>query len=179
MALQARAGSTQSQGTRRLGLRLPLASLPTVDPKDYPHIVPLDPYEDRGPLPDFSNLHLAPEPHAPAGSSARGKVPIVRTALSVEPRDGVLYVFMPPISRLEDYLELVAQLEAAADGLPVRIEGYPPPDDLRMGVLKVTPDPCVIEVNVHPAAKLARDGRHRHRRLRGRPGWSGWAPTSS
>ena len=137
-------------GDSPLGLRLPLDALPTLKPKDYPHIVPLDPYEERGPLPDFSRLHLEPNP--PRVVSPRRKPPPVRTALSVEPRDGILYVFMPPIARLEDYLELLAQLEAAAEGLPVRIEGYPPPDDRRLGVLKVTPDPGVIEVNVQPAA---------------------------
>ena len=138
-------------GDSPLGLRLPLGALPEVAAKDYPHIVPLDPYEERGPLPDFAALDLEPAPLAitPAG---RRKPPIVRTALTVEPRDGVIYVFMPPVARLEDYLELVAQLEIAADGLPLRIEGYPPPDDLRLGVLKVTPDPGVIEVNVQPAA---------------------------
>jgi uncharacterized protein (DUF2126 family)/transglutaminase-like putative cysteine protease len=131
-------------GDSPAGLRLPLGGLPTVKPKDFPYITPVDPYEDRGPLPDFGAVH-------PAARGAETPV-IVRTALSVEPREGYLYVFMPPVARLEDYLELVAQLEAAAAGAPVRIEGYTPPDDARMGVLKVTPDPGVIEVNVQPAS---------------------------
>jgi uncharacterized protein (DUF2126 family)/transglutaminase-like putative cysteine protease len=137
-------------GDSPVGFRIPLDSLPAVKPKDYPHIVPLDPYEERGPLPD-PDILSAPRPPV-AKASAKTKAPIVRTAISIQPRDGRLHVFMPPIARLEDYLELVAQVEAAAEGLPVRLEGYTPPDDMRMGVLKVTPDPGVIEVNVHPAA---------------------------
>jgi uncharacterized protein (DUF2126 family) len=95
---------------------------------------------------------------------------IARTALCVEVRDpqrangpkaerehggksGVMYVFMPPLARVEDYLELLAAVEDTAQDLGVQIvlEGYPPPRDPRLKVLAVTPDPGVIEVNIHPA----------------------------
>ena len=139
-------------GDSPIGLRLPLSGLPELKPKDYPHIVPVDPYEDRGPLPTFDDiyrLHWSPPAYA---RPKPGKKRYVRTALSVQPRDGMLYVFMPPVARLEDYLALIAHVEAASEGLAIRIEGYGPPEDLRLAVLRVTPDPGVIEVNVQPAA---------------------------
>jgi uncharacterized protein (DUF2126 family)/transglutaminase-like putative cysteine protease len=95
---------------------------------------------------------------------------ITRTALCVEVRNpdrasgpkveaegqggGVLYVFMPPLASLDDYLDLLAAVEATAaeTGLKVVLEGYPPPRDARLKVLQVTPDPGVIEVNIHPAS---------------------------
>ncbi|GAB4402107.1 MAG: transglutaminase family protein [Rhodoferax sp.] len=95
---------------------------------------------------------------------------LIRTALCVEARDPHrangpeaeaqhggqsrhLYVFMPPVERLEDYLDLLAAIEATAQTLDVKIvlEGYPPPRDPRLKMLQVTPDPGVIEVNIHPA----------------------------
>ncbi|MGB9365825.1 MAG: transglutaminase family protein, partial [Xanthobacteraceae bacterium] len=121
------------------GSRLPLASLPHVEPADYP-IVSSSDTTAPPPLPD-----PAPPPPAEDG--------IVRTALAVEPRDGRLCVFMPYVGATEDYLAVLRAVEAAAVklGTPVHIEGYAPPADPRLDVIKVTPDPGVIEVNLHPA----------------------------
>lgn len=67
---------------------------------------------------------------------------IVRTALCVEPRNGRLHIFMPPVETTEDYLDLVEIIEAAVSdlGMPVVFEGAPPSYDPRLQVLKVTPD---------------------------------------
>jgi len=77
----------------------------------------------------------------------------VRTAIAIEPRDGRLCLFMPPVETLEDYLELLATAETTADalGLPIHVEGYSPPSDPRLNVIRVAPDPGVLEVNIHPA----------------------------
>ncbi len=161
-------------GDSPLGFRLPLQSLPYVAPVDYPHLVAADPFAERRPLPEcppvtpptmsdgraeVSALPLAPEAVVPRGASKRQAEQIeagmpVRTALSVEVRDGHLCVFMPPVESLNDYLDLLGTIESTAAelNLPVHVEGYTPPPDPRLNVLKVTPDPGVIEVNVHPTA---------------------------
>ncbi len=151
-------------GDSPVGYRLPLGALPYVPPASYPYIFPSDPTAPAGPLPDFAAAETRAQPMAAFTAAEAGQERVeqrlgdisgaVRTALSVEARDGRLCVFMPPVERLEDYLELIAAAEAAARdiGLPVHIEGYPPPVDPRMNVIRVAPDPGVIEVNIHPAS---------------------------
>src|SRR5690554_2723731 len=89
-----------------------------------------------------------------ARSRLRGSAPreVIKTALTVEARGGHVRVFMPPLTRMEAYAALIATIEdtAAALTTPVVIEGYAPPRDARVRVLQVTPDPGVIEVNIHP-----------------------------
>jgi uncharacterized protein (DUF2126 family)/transglutaminase-like putative cysteine protease len=162
-------------GDSPIGFRLPLDSLPRLPASEQPYIGPVDPFMPRGELPHpdilFQRAHdLYAETEAESAESAEEIAKLVarrkerervtpaipvRTALSIEPRDGHLCVFMPPVERLEDYLELLAAVEAtAADRkIPVHVEGYGPPFDHRMNVIKVTPDPGVIEVNVHPAER--------------------------
>ncbi len=144
-------------GDSPVGYRLPLGSLPFIAPINYPHVEPSDPFAPRDPLPDGHALqrqrHAVGLVSLPPGSMpANEVVGAVRTALVVEPRDGHLCVFLPPVADAEDYAALTAALEKTAQqiGLAVRLEGYAPPPDSRLNVIKVTPDPGVIEVNIHP-----------------------------
>ncbi|MBY0510272.1 MAG: transglutaminase family protein [Rhodospirillaceae bacterium] len=166
-------------GDSAIGYRLPLDSLPWVDAASYPYIYEQDPFDGRPPLrprkvddealakQKQQHIKGKPEEHSEArvrpameelrsGKLKRGQPApwVVRTALAVEARHGRLYVFMPPTEKLEDYLDLIEAIEETAveTGLPVIIEGYTPPRDPRLNSLAVTPDPGVIEVNVHPAA---------------------------
>jgi uncharacterized protein (DUF2126 family)/transglutaminase-like putative cysteine protease len=196
-------------GDSPMGFRLPLDSLPWSAEADRELIQGLDPFEQRGPLPDPHGVlprgrppqrYVRGDGNGSAGRRgggaegvrsreslrvAAGRVSaasdllideelgesstaamteaapqigvsaqnIVRTALCIEPRQGRLHVFMPPMRQVEDYLELIAAVEqtAAELSLPVVIEGYLPPNDHRLSHIKITPDPGVIEVNVHPA----------------------------
>ncbi len=168
-------------GDSPMGLRLPLDSLPWVKPEDFPYVVAPDPTAPREPLPRYAAFRARSEPvlrqpvpsrpgvmaGTPTMADAQGPVAppgrfesavgTVRSALCVETRAGILYVFMPPVEALEDYLELVAAVEATAaeQQLKVLLEGYPPPSDPRLTSFLITPDPGVIEVNVQPAKSWA------------------------
>lgn len=151
-------------GDAAAGYRLPLTALPYLAPSQFPHVLPADMLADLPPLPDRASLlaqRRTATLEARPNNEAQTSMPVddtevdgvVRTALSIEARDGHLCVFLPPLRDAEDYAALVAAVETTAANLdqPVHIEGYEPPADPRLNVIKVTPDPGVIEVNVHPA----------------------------
>jgi len=150
-------------GDSPIGYRLPLDSQPWTATGDYPFIHAPDPTRAFAPLPphaeirrqvrerDVSRAPLVTDaPPAPQESAAA----LTRTSMCAEPRNGILYLFMPPVRELDHYLELIAAVEAAAEALeqPIVIEGYEPPGDPRISNFKVTPDPGVIEVNVQPSS---------------------------
>jgi uncharacterized protein (DUF2126 family) len=155
-------------GDSPIGYRLPLDSQPWADKAEYPWIYQPDPNQGFAALPSYVALRAqwpSGATAAPAAPSARGddeRSPdafesagwITRSAMCAEPRGGLLHLFMPPMAALEDYLEIVAAVEATAEAfaLPVILEGYTPPSDPRLAHFSVTPDPGVIEVNVQPSA---------------------------
>jgi uncharacterized protein (DUF2126 family) len=151
-------------GDSPMGYRLPVDSLPWVAPMDYPYVIPPDPFAERQPLPRRTEARVVrqspgegPKPAGKPPEKLESAAQTVRTALCAEPRDGILHVFLPPVAQLEDYLELVTAVEEAATAtdLRVRIEGYTPPSDPRLERFSVTPDPGVIEVNIHPSSSFA------------------------
>ena len=143
-------------GDSPMGLRLPLDSLPWEKESDKQFLGERDPFAPHGELlsrvepriqmaakPSLNGVHAKPEVDTS----------VVRTSLCVEARDGKLYLFLPPLKKLENFLELIDAIERTALTLqmPVLIEGYKPPSDHRLANFSVTPDPGVIEVNIHPA----------------------------
>jgi uncharacterized protein (DUF2126 family) len=159
-------------GDSPVGFRLPLGSLPWTAPGDYPYQWEVDPFEERAPLPpnqvplrQRAQDGVKPAPREmrrqQVMAEVRSELPeqgksawwIVRTALTCEARNGKIYLFMPPINTLEDYIAMINEIEATAVELdmPVLMEGYQPPRDPRLNSLAVTPDPGVIEVNIHPS----------------------------
>jgi uncharacterized protein (DUF2126 family)/transglutaminase-like putative cysteine protease len=165
-------------GDAPMGFRLPLTALPWADPAHIEQDLEADPFAPRDALPPHEAFRRAPSHphgrqlglHGAAGQDGRRDtyVPpmpqdmpvigreepgVVRTALTVEPRGGTLHVFFPPLYAAEDWLDLAAAVEDTAQslGCQVVLEGYPPPRDPRLNQFSVTPDPGVIEVNIHPA----------------------------
>ena len=144
-------------GDSPIGYRLPLESLPWTKPEDV--LYSFDPgsvCDSATCFPIARRAGLTFSPRLPCAddlqpAADRAKPPeksesapwIARPALCFEPRDGKLFIFMPPVEYLADYLDLVAAIEdtAAYLNMPVMLEGYAPPFDPRIRVLKVTPDP--------------------------------------
>ncbi|MGO9450130.1 MAG: DUF2126 domain-containing protein [Candidatus Binataceae bacterium] len=148
-------------GDSPVGLRLPLPSLPWIASSEPPQFVVADPMANRGALPVPPRISPSDPTLQSRHDKVRDRTPaigesapwVVRTALCIEARGGRMHVFMPPLGTAEDYIDLLAAIEDTAAHLemPVVIEGYTPPPDYRINRLSVTPDPGVIEVNIHPA----------------------------
>jgi uncharacterized protein (DUF2126 family)/transglutaminase-like putative cysteine protease len=161
-------------GNSPMGLRLPLKSLAHFE-KSQPKFE-RSPFEELPALEnDFASVVEArygtppgPQelPFEPEVKKAQAKefnesennqplfeVFTVKTALCIEIREGKICVFMPPLIYIEHYFDLLASLEASAKKLGVKlvIEGYDPPHDNRVTKLSISPDPGVLEVNIHPA----------------------------
>jgi len=111
-------------GDSPMGYRLPLESLPWTKPEDVLYSFEPDPFAKRDVLPKrpARNMELFTAPpvtddHQPIAE--RTKPPkkgesalwVARPALCLQPRDGKLFVFMPPVEYVADYLDLVAALD--------------------------------------------------------------------
>ena len=155
-------------GDSAMGYRLPLDSL-TWEPKvKRQKLIEKDPFDEFEHLPELRDrLHLIRseksfEPwHEPETiveqsieADEEDAAALIRTALCVELRNGHLHVFLPPLTRLEHYLDLLNAIETSAVelGVSIMMEGYEPPHDPRLQRISVTPDPGVIEVNIHPSS---------------------------
>jgi uncharacterized protein (DUF2126 family) len=135
-------------GDSPIGLRLPLRSLgagPALEVVEQP-VSPPDPR--RFPPEDEAEQRAIPK-EMPAPAPA---LSTVRTALSVETREGTVFVFLPPLASAEDFFALLAEIDAVRRdlGIEVMLEGYPPPSSPLLKRLAITPDPGVLEVNVPP-----------------------------
>ncbi len=147
---------TLCPGDSPIGLRLPLESLPLAEQASEGLTPERDPFQHNEPLGIESKRQEANV--FPASISTNE---IIRTALCIEVRGGEVFIFIPPIHHLEHYISLIQSIEQVAEQLqiPITLEGYEPPKDPRINKLLVTPDPGVIEVNIHPA-KSWRDQVH-------------------
>lgn len=125
-------------GGSPMGFRLPLDQVPWTGEEEY---------EINSGAANDTTLTDPP-------SRVKQTVQLPHTAICIEARDGRLYVFMPSITDFEHYIALINRIENTARALnvPIVVEGYEPPPSPLVKSLKVTPDPGVIEVNIHPAS---------------------------
>jgi uncharacterized protein (DUF2126 family) len=136
-------------GNSPAGLRLPLDSIQHIDPKKEEPIFERDLFAETQDLPQIHEAHSVIEQTGAYNNTDE----IFKTCLIIEVRQGKLFIFFPPLQNFEHYLDLVGAVERVAQKLNVTvlIEGYDPPADNRIQKFMITPDPGVIEVNIHPS----------------------------
>ena len=141
-------------GDSPAGLRLPLDALPEDESVDHEaRQAPEDPFGKQSSLPSYEEL-LEFLSKAAADKSSQLASDLIRTTLCAEVRDKTLYLFLPPLTSASSWVMLMAAIERACDAADVKvvIEGYEPPRDARLQSFRITPDPGVIEVNIHPSS---------------------------
>ena len=179
---------TLSVGDSPIGYRIPVEMMPWVAPDalsyemDEDGQVKLPSTVAR--RPEMFRQDPKPDPLPPISADAASARELIRPSLCVQAREGRLHVFLPYISVLADYLDLVAAVEETSQHLqkPVWVEGYPAPPDPRIKVFSLTPDPGVLEVNMPPTSEwdelealteMLAEEAQRHRLIAAKFGYDG------
>lgn len=144
-------------GNSQMGYRLPLDRLPVELESSEDTIIPADPLEHQNGIPsadEFKELikeRISLKNAKKTAESDSEKT--IKTAICLEIRNGNLHIFLPPLEEINSFMDLIYSIEHTAIKLeiPVIIDGYQPPFHHILTKLSVTPDPGVIEVNIHPA----------------------------
>jgi uncharacterized protein (DUF2126 family) len=179
---------TLSAGDSPIGYRIPLEIMPWVAPDALAYEVDEDGHVKLPPAParrpDMFNQDPPPDPLQPIAEDSASARELIRPSLCVQAREGRLHVFLPYVSVVADYLDLVAAVEETSQHLqkPVWVEGYSAPSDLRLRVFSLTPDPGVLEVNMpsttewdelESLSEVLSEEAQRHRLIAGKFGYDG------
>ncbi len=123
-------------GEASVGLRLPLAQMTDAEQL----LVEARPAFDSAPI----------RPEQPTSLAADDSI---RLALVVSVENGIVQVFLPPIASARSFADVITAIEATAEVLdqPVQLGGYGPSSNQGIEGFRLTPDPGVLEVNIHPA----------------------------
>jgi hypothetical protein len=150
---------TLSVGDSPIGYRIPVEMMPWVAPDTLSYEM-----DEGGQVklpsrvarrPEMFRRDPKPDTLPPISADAASARELIRPSLCVQAREGRLHVFLPYVSVLADYLDLVAAVEETSQHLQktVWIEGYAAPPDSRIRVFSLTPDPGVLEVNMPPTSE--------------------------
>ncbi len=137
-------------GNSQIGYRLPLDSIPWEEETVDDIVVPGDHFETIQLWPTEKLAQRYEKRQADKSLSKQ----MFKTAICAEIVDGRIHLFLPPIDETNQFLDLLFAIEQTVKtlNLAIVIDGYQPPHHNDLVKLAVTPDPGVIEVNIHPAA---------------------------
>ncbi|MEM1120135.1 MAG: transglutaminase family protein [Bacteroidota bacterium] len=140
-------------GNSQIGLRLPLDRI-KIEPENVVDVViPPNPLEKPTALVNKTQIKVKIEQRGNSEHPKTANNRVFKTALCTQIVDGNLHLFLPPLDDINHFLDLLHTIEITSEKLniPVILECYQPPYHAEVIKLAVTPDPGVVEVNVHPA----------------------------